>query len=76
MNTIRTRSNVDVYLEHYGAAEQLLILAQGWAEQRNDLDEDAESSYLAAAQAHATLALAVAVTRMVATYDGWKDIGR
>lgn len=75
-DTLDTRSIEGVYLEHYQAAEQLLGLAERWADQGTLLVNDPEGAYIAIAQVHATLAHAVATTRLVDSYNGWKDLGR
>jgi hypothetical protein len=72
---MQARNSIEIYLDHYDRAVGFLTEAEGWAEQRNDADEDAEAAFLAAAQVHATLALAVAATRMVDSYNGWKAAG-
>lgn len=63
---IQIRDSEEIYLEHYDAANELLNLA----------DSAEAALYLAEAQVQATLALAVAVTRMVDNYNGWKEISQ
>jgi len=58
---IDIRDSADIYLEHFNEAERLLSLI--------------EPDNVADAQAHATLAAAAAITRLVDSYNGWKDLG-
>lgn len=58
--------NLDTYFQHYNAAKHLLTQAES-----ADAEDGTVGDLLAAAQVHATLAQAVATTRMVDTYDGW-----
>lgn len=62
------KDNREVYLHHYDEAVQ--ILDDAWDDGKWGEAKEA----IASAQVHATLALAVAVTRMVDDYNGWKDI--
>lgn len=56
---IESRSSVTVYFEHYDAAKQLLEQAQG-----QPVNNSVYTACVAEAQVHATLAQAVAATRV------------